>query len=135
MANFAKLAALFGMATADSAVTDENMKTAEAKLAQLETDKAAADLRATNAEAALTTMTTRATTAEASLATATTKLTEAEGQVATLEQWKKAHASATDEREEDESNQHDQPEKRALAPWEQRAASAIANTKKRIGDK
>lgn len=132
--DFPKLAGLFG-SSAGATLTNEHLKTAEAKIAQLETDKSAADLRASTAEAALTAMTTRATTAEASLATANTKLTEAEGQVATLEQWKKEHASATDEREEDESNQREQPEKRALASWEQRAADAIASTKKRVGEK
>ena len=129
---FPKLAALFG-AAAGAELTDENLKTAEAKIAQLEGEKSAADLRATNAEAALTTMTTRATTAEASLATANTKLTEVEGQVATLEEWKKEHASAADLREEDESNKNGRTESRTLAPWEQRSANAIASAKKRAG--
>lgn len=132
---FPKLAALLGLASADSTVTEENMKTAEAKIAQLETEKSAAVERATNAEVALATMTERATKAEASLATAAEQLSTASKQVATLEQWKKAHAAATDERLEDEGNDRDQPQKQALSPWEKRAAEAIATTKKRHGDK
>lgn len=122
---FEKLAAFFG-ASAGTELTDEHLKSAEAKIAQLESDKA-------SAEAALATFTTRATTAETALKTAEASLTEAKSQVATLESWKKEHAGATDERLADESNERDAPQGEQLASFEQIAKSAIDNAKKRVG--
>ncbi|MGI4871239.1 MAG: hypothetical protein ACRYFX_08685 [Janthinobacterium lividum] len=119
---FTKLRALLGLDDkADvSAITDEQMTQAEATIAQLETDKTAAE--------------GRASTAEATLATTATSLATAEGKVATLEAWKKEQ-KATDGREEDESNALDQDQAAAQEPWEKAAASAVASAKRRVGEK
>jgi septal ring factor EnvC (AmiA/AmiB activator) len=129
---FPKLAALFG-AAAGADLTDENLKTAEAKIAQLENEKATAEASLATAQSALATMTTRATTAEASLATAQKDLGTAQTQVATLEKFKK-QAQATDEREEDESNELDGPTEKKAA-FEVAAEAVIASAKRRKGTK
>lgn len=112
---FLKLRALLGLDDkADvSAITDEQMTQAEARIAQLETDK---------------------TTAETALATTQATLATTSGQLATLEAWKKEQ-KAVDGREEDESNSLDEDGPAAKESWEVAATSTIASVKKRLGEK
>jgi hypothetical protein len=127
MAQYPKILGLLGLGSEKEALTETHMQAAEDKITQLEQSQAAADLRAQTAEASLATATDALTKANASLATE-------QGKVATLEEWKKNQA-AVDGREEDDSNDLDKPSTEALAPWEQKAASAIADAKERVGEK
>ncbi|MVN79333.1 hypothetical protein GO988_23630 [Hymenobacter sp. HMF4947] len=123
---FASILAALGMGSTTEAVTEAHLEAADAKIAQLEADKVAADLKVEQAAAALKTAEEEKNKVAGELKTASDK-------VATLEEWKKNQAQV-DGRGEDESNQLDtQPE--ASEPWEKMAASAIASTKKRLGEK
>ncbi len=116
---FASILAALGVRSASEPVTEAHLEAADAKIAQLESDKE-------TAEAGLKTALEEKGKVEATL-------TETKGKLATLEKWKKEQ-KAVDGRDEDESNSlDDQPE--ALESWERAAASTIANTKKRLGQK
>ena len=127
MANkFANILGFLGLGSDKEAVTEAHLQAADDKIAQLTEQKAAADLKAEQAATALKAAEDEKTKTAGELKTASDKL-------ATLEKWKQEQ-KATDGREEDESNKLDtQPE--ATEPWEKAAASAIASTKKRLGDK
>jgi chromosome segregation ATPase len=127
MANkFASILAALGLGSTTEAATEANLEAADAKIAQLETDKVTAEEKLTTAEANLQTAQQEKGKAEAAL-------TETKGKLATLQEWKDNQAKV-DGREEDDSNKlEDKPE--AMEPWERAAASTIANTKKRLGEK
>ncbi len=131
---FKKLAALMGLAAADTEVTQAHLKAADDKIALLEASQAAAELRATNAETALTAMTTRATTAEADVKTAQAEAKTATEKVATLEKWKREN-QAEDEREDDELNDTDAEKAGPKASFESVAAGHIARVQKTHGGK
>ena len=127
MANkFANILGFLGLKSGTDPVTEAHLQAADDKIAQLEQEKTAADLKAEQAGAALKVAEEEKTKITGDLKTASDK-------VATLEKWKQEQ-KAIDGREEDDSNMLDGG-KEALAPWEQVAASAIATTKKRLGDK
>jgi chromosome segregation ATPase len=107
-------------------VTEAHLEAADSKIAQLETAKTTAEGKLTTAEGNLKTALEEKEKVEATL-------TETKGKLATLEEWRKQQANV-DGREEDDSNTlDDKPE--AAEPWEKLSASAIANTKKRLGEK
>jgi hypothetical protein len=123
---FASILAALGMGSTTEAVTEAHLEAADAKIAQLEADKVAADLKAEQAATALKTAQDEQTKTAASLKTA-------EEKAATLEEWKKNQAQV-DGRDEDDSNKLDN-QAEAAEPWEKLSASAIASTKKRLGEK
>jgi hypothetical protein len=123
---FASILAALGLGSPTEAVTEAHLEAADAKIAQLELDKKAADDKAVQAAAALKTAQDEKTEADAKLKTASDK-------VATLEEWK-ANQKAVDGRDEDDSNTLDD-KREASEPWEKMAASAIADAKKRVGEK
>ncbi len=126
MAQYPKILGLLGLGSDKEALTETHMQAAENKITQLEQGKTDADQRAQTAEASLTTANEELTKVKASLATE-------QGKVATLQGWKQKQ-QAVDGREEDDSNTlDDKPE--ALESWERAAASTIASTKKRLGEK
>ena len=126
MAQYPKILGLLGLGSEKEALTETHMQAAENTITQLEQGRTDAEQRAQTAEASLTTATEQNTKITAELATATAAL-------ATLQEWKKNQANV-DGREEDDSNTlDDKPE--AMEPWERAAASTIANTKKRLGEK
>lgn len=114
---FPKLMSFLGITSADSAVTEENMTSAEAKIAQLEEANAAAEL----AKKA----------AEDKVLEVSGQLTTAQNQVKTLEGWKSEQA-AVDGSKQDESNRADEEEAPAAGAtsFESIASSAIANRKR-----
>jgi len=124
---FASILAALGLGSTSEAVTEAHLEAADAKIAQLELDKQAADDKATKAAADLKTAQDEKTKVAGDLKAASDK-------VATLEEWKKNQA-AVDGREEDDSNDLDDEPSEPLASWEKASASAIANTKKRLGEK
>lgn len=130
---FAYILGALGLNSGTDKVTEAHLQAADDKIALLEQEKSAADLKADQAEAArvtaqtaLDTATGKLTSTEASLNTATDKL-------ATLEEWKKNQAT-TDNREEDSSNDLDN-DAEPKAAWEVASATAVANARKRVGDK
>jgi len=128
MANkFANILGFLGLGSDKEAVTEAHLQAADDKIAQLETDKKAADLKAEQAAAALK-------TAKDEKAKTAKDLKAAEEKAATLQTWKDNQA-VVDGRDEDESNSLDAGQKEALAPWETAAASAIEVAKKRVGKK
>jgi chromosome segregation ATPase len=127
MANkFANILGFLGLGSDKEAVTEAHLQAADDKIAKLEQDKKAADLKAEQAASDLKTAQDEKTKVEGDLKTASDK-------VATLEEWKKNQA-AVDGRDEDESNSLDKGME-ATEPWEKASATAIANTKKRLGEK
>lgn len=123
---FASILAALGLGSTTEAVTEAHLEAADAKIAQLQEDKKAADLKAEQAAADLKTAQDEKAKVAGDLKTASDK-------VATLEEWQK-NQKAVDNREEDDTNAlDDKPE--ALSSWEKASASAIANTKKRLGEK
>jgi|GEM_PF-2273066 len=127
MANkFANILGFLGLKSGSDPVTEAHLQAADDKIAQLEQEKSAAELKAQQAAADLK-------TAQDAKAKADTDLKAEQEKTATLEKWKKNQA-AVDEREEDDSNKLDGGAE-AQEPWEKMAASAIANTKRRVGDK
>ena len=123
---FASILAALGMGSTTEAVTEAHLEAADAKIAQLEADKVAADLKTEQAAAALKTAQGEQTKVAGELKTASDK-------VATLEEWKKNQATV-DGRDEDDANKlDDKPE--AKESWEIAAAASIASTKKRLGEK
>ncbi len=127
MARFAKILGLLGLGSDKEAVTEAHLQAADDKVAQLEQAKA-------DAEGKLATAETNLKTAQEEKTKVAGELETAKGKVATLEEWKKNQA-AVDGREEDDSNDLDDPNTEALAPWEKASASAIASAKKRLGEK
>lgn len=127
MANkFANILGFLGLGSDKEAVTEAHLQAADDKIAQLTEQKAAADLKASETAAALKLAEEEKTKTAGELKTASEK-------VATLEEWKKNQAQV-DGRDEDDSNTlDDKPE--ASEPWEKLSASAIASTKKRLGEK
>lgn len=127
MANkFANILGFLGLGSDKEAVTEAHLQAADDKIAQLEADKVAADLKVEQAAKDLKTAQDEQTKTAGELKTASDK-------VATLEEWKKNQAQV-DGRDEDDSNTLDgKPE--AAEPWEKLSASAIASTKKRLGEK
>jgi uncharacterized protein YydD (DUF2326 family) len=127
MANkFANILGFLGLKSGTDPVTEAHLQAADDKIAQLEQDKKEADLKAEQAASALkVAQDEKAKTAE--------DLKAAEQKAATLQEWKDNQA-AVDGREEDESNTLDKGAE-ATEPWERASASAIANTKKRLGEK
>lgn len=129
---FKSLADALGLKTADSAITEANLKQANDTIEALQRDKTGAEEKATQALADLATMTTRATTAEASLATAKADLATATDKVATLEKWKKEQ-KATDGRTEDASNDLGEEDDKPLAAWEVATQQAVNRVKAKTG--
>jgi len=127
MAKFANILGFLGLGSDKEAVTEAHLQAADDKIAQLELDKKAADDKAAQAATALK-------TAEEEKTKVVGELETTKGKVATLEEWKKNQA-AVDGREEDDSNDLDDEPSEPLASWEKASASAIANTKKRLGEK
>lgn len=127
MANkFANILGFLGLKSGTDPVTEAHLQAADDKIAQLEQDKKEADLKAEKAAAALKVAQDEKDKTAADLETASDK-------VATLEEWKKNQA-VVDGREEDDSNDLDGGAE-ALESWERASASAIASTKKRLGEK
>jgi len=127
MANkFANILGFLGLGSDKEAVTEAHLQAADDKIAQLTEQKAAADLKAEQSATALKTAGEEKTKLAGELKTASEK-------VATLEDWKKNQAQV-DGREEDDSNALDGG-KEAAAPWETAAAAAVANVKRRLGEK
>lgn len=127
MAKFANILGFLGLGSDKEAVTEAHLQAADDKIAQLELDKKAADDKAAQAATALK-------TAEEEKTKVVGELETTKGKVATLEEWK-ANQKAVDGREEDDSNDLDKESSEPLASWEKASASAIANTKKRLGEK
>ncbi len=126
MARFAKILGLLGLGSDKEAVTEAHLEAADTKISQLEQAKTDAESKLATVEGALKTAQDEKTKIAGEPTTASDK-------VATLEKWKQEQ-KAVDNREEDDSNTLDkQPE--ATEAWEKAAASAVANTKKRLGDK
>jgi len=126
MVKFPKVLGFLNLKSGTDPVTEANLQAAEDQIAQLEQAKTTADLKVSETEAALK-------TAQEEQAKTAASLQKAEEKAATLEEWKKNQATV-DGREEDESNTLDgKPE--ASEPWEKLSASAIASTKKRLGEK
>ena len=123
---FASILAALGLGSTTEPVTEAHLQAADDKFAQLQSDKAAADLTVSETEAALKTAQEEQTKTAASLKTA-------EDKAATLQQWKDNQATV-DNRDEDDSNTLDGG-KEAAEPWERVASSTIASTKKRLGEK
>ena len=123
---FASILAALGLGSTTEAVTEAHLEAADAKIAQLEEDKKAADLKAEQAATALKTAQDEKTKVDGDLKTASDK-------VATLEEWKKNQA-IVDGRDEDDTNNLEKGAE-ATEPWEKMAASAIASAKKRVGEK
>jgi Tfp pilus assembly protein PilE len=123
---FASILAALGMGSTTEAVTEAHLEAADAKIAQLEQAK-------TDAESKLATAETNLKTAQDEKATAASALEVEKMKTATLEEWKKNQA-AVDNREEDDTNNLEGGAE-ALAPWEKASASAIANAKRRVGEK
>jgi hypothetical protein len=126
MAKFANILGFLGLGSDKEAVTEAHLQTADDKIAQLTADKAAADLKATETAAALKLAEEEKTRISGELQTATEK-------AATLQTWKDNQAQV-DGRDEDDSNKLDN-QAEASEPWEKLGASAIANAKKRVGEK
>ncbi|MGI4762497.1 MAG: hypothetical protein ACRYF0_17430 [Janthinobacterium lividum] len=126
MVKFPKVLGFLNLKSGTDPVTEANLQAAEDQIAQLEQAKSAADLKVTETEAALKTAREEQIKTAGELQTASDK-------VATLEEWKKNQAQV-DGRDEDDSNSLDGG-KEALEPWERASASAISNTKKRLGEK
>ena len=126
MAKFANILGFLGLGSDKEAVTEAHLQAADDKIAQLTEQKAAAELKASEAGAALKLAEEEKTKIAGELQTASEK-------VATLEKWQREQR-AVDGRQEDDSNAlDDKPE--AMEPWERAAASTIASTKKRLGEK
>lgn len=127
MANkFANILGFLGLKSGTDPVTEAHLQAADDKIAQLEQDKKAADLKAEQAASALkVAQDEKAKTAE--------DLKAAEEKAATLQTWKD-NQKAVDNREEDDANKLEGGAE-ALAPWEKAAASAIEIAKKRVGSK
>lgn len=123
---FASILAALGLGSTTEAVTEAHLQAADDKIAQLEQDKKAADLKAEQAATALKTAEDEKTKLAGDLKTA-------EEKTATLEEWKKNQAQV-DGRDEDDTNKLDNKAE-ASEPWEKLSATAIANAKKRVGEK
>jgi hypothetical protein len=123
---FANILAALGLGSDKEPVTSAHLEAADTKIAQLEQDKLEAEDKAEKANAALKTAQDEKAATEANLKTAQDK-------AATLQEWKDNQA-IVDGRDEDESNSLDKGAE-ASEPWEKLSASAIANAKKRVGEK
>lgn len=123
---FASILAALGMGSATEAVTEAHLEAADAKIAQLEEDKKAAGLKATEAAAALK-------VAEDEKAKTAKELQASQERAATLQEWKDNQATV-DGRDSDDSNTLDKGAE-ATEPWEKMASAAIATAKKRVGEK
>jgi chromosome segregation ATPase len=124
---FASILAVLGLGSTTEAVTEAHLQAADDKIAQLEQDKKAADLKAEQAATALK-------TAEDEKTKLAGDLKASEEKTKTLEEWKKNQAQV-DGREEDDSNTLEDGQGEPLASFEKASASAIASAKKRLGDK
>ncbi|MBF9239471.1 hypothetical protein I2I05_18910 [Hymenobacter sp. BT683] len=131
---FAHILGFLGLKGNTDTVTEAHLQAADDKIALLEQEKSAAELKATQAAAAQVAAQTALDTAKTDLATASTKLSAEQEKVTTLENWKKEQ-KATDGREEDNSNDLDGDHDGPQASWEVAAASQIAGVKKRLGEK
>jgi chromosome segregation ATPase len=121
---FASILKVLGMGSTSEAVTEAHLEAADAKIEQLEADKAAADLKAEQTAAALKTAQEEKTKITGELKTASDK-------VATLEEWKKNQAQV-DNRDEDDSNSLED-NREAKASWEVEASAAVNSVKRRLG--
>ena len=93
---FASILAALGVRSASEPVIEAHLEAADAKIAQLESDKVTAEEKLATAEENLKTAQDEKGKAEAAL-------TETKGKLATLEGWKQEQ-QAVDKREEDDSN-------------------------------
>ncbi|MVN79335.1 hypothetical protein GO988_23640 [Hymenobacter sp. HMF4947] len=123
---FPKVLGFLNLKSGSDAVTEANLQSAEDKIAQLEQDKSAADLKASEAEAALKLANDEKTKTAADLKTAQDK-------AATLQTWKDNQAQVDNRTEDDSNSLEDKTE--AKAPWETQAAAAIETVKRRVGEK
>lgn len=126
MVKFPKVLGFLNLKSGSDPVTEANLQAAEDKIALLEQEKTDAVEKLGTTEAALKTAQEEQTKTAASLQ-------KAEEKAATLQQWKDNQA-AVDGRDEDDSNALDEKSE-ASEPWEKLSASAIASTKKRLGEK
>jgi hypothetical protein len=125
---FKNILSALGLNSSTDPVTEANLQAADDKIALLEQEKAAAETKVTQAEAAQAAAVT-------ALDTAKTNLQAEQDKVKTLEDWKQKQ-KATDGREEDDSNNlDDDADQGPKASWEVAAGSAIASVKKRLGEK
>jgi hypothetical protein len=138
---FKNILSAMGLKNSTDAVTEAHLQAADDKIALLTQEKADADTRATQAEAARVEAVTAHDATKAELATANTNLTKAgtdlkteQDKVATLEQWKK-NQMAADGRTEDDSNNLDENKAEPKAGFELAAEAQIAQAKKRLGEK
>lgn len=129
---FAHILGFLGLNGNTDPVTEAHLQAADDKIAQLEQDKSAAELRASSVEGALATAQAALDTEKANVTKVTGELTTANGKVATLEGWKKEQ-TAKDGRTEDESNKLDQGDQAPKAAFETAADAAIAKMRKRVG--
>jgi DNA-binding protein H-NS len=131
---FPKVLGFLNLKSGTDAVTEANLQSAEDKIALLEQEKTTAEENLTKVQGQLTTAQGDLKTATESLAKAGLGLKAEQDKVATLEQWKKNQAAA-DGREEDDSNNLDDTDTEPKSAWEVASASAVANARKRVGEK
>ena len=123
---FANILGFLGLGSDKETVTEAHLEAADTKIAELTLAKADAEAKLATAQGDLKTATDNLTKAG-------TDLKAEQGKVATLEQWKQEQ-KAVDGRQEDDSNNLDD-DTEPKAAWEVASATAVANAKKRVGEK
>ena len=127
MAKFARILGLLGLGSDKESVTEAHLEAADTKIAQLEQARADAETKLATAEGSLK-------TAQEEKSKADTALEKEQEKTATLQKWKDEQ-KATDGRQEDDSNNLDDNDNEPKAAWEVASANAVANVRKRVGEK
>jgi len=124
---FANILGFLGLGSNNETVTEAHLEAADTKIAELTQAKADAETQLATAQGDLK-------TAQDAKTKADTDLQAEQKKTAQLEQWKQEQ-KAVDGRQEDDSNNLDDTDTEPKAAWEVASATAVANARKRVGEK